>query len=116
VSFVANDAGTARTACFPLVAGDGYTFSARMKTPSTSVFRGACELFLNTGANCGIAASNDSSTRAVLFSTVGNIAWHNVQMTVTIPPGVVSGYVNCGPGGSDGSGTFFFDQVLLVRN
>jgi hypothetical protein len=115
VSFLAADAGTFVSSCITVEGGGQYNFGARAKVPATTAaFRAVCELFFYTGLQCNILSSGDNSASTSVFST-NSTDWQTMEMAVTLPPDIHTATVDCGPGGTGGSGTFLFDQVFLSK-
>ena len=112
VSFDAPAGGWILSDCFTMKPADRYRFSARMKAPATSIYRGVCELFFRTAPNCSIQRSNDTSTTIAIFSG-DSPTWQNVEKNVVVPAGVQSASVNCNAG-AGGTGQFFFDEIALT--
>ncbi len=103
------------TACLPITAGARYTLSARAIAPATAVYRAVCELAVFTGANCDVPLASDAY-QEFFVNSVDAASWQTLQTTITIPARMKTAYVSCGPGGAEGLGNFFFDQIYLVKN
>jgi hypothetical protein len=115
VSFRADDAGAISTDCFTLNPADSYNFGVKVWEPATSMYHGNCQLNYFTGPGCVALSPGDSSLWITLFS--GNSStWQSLQMSWLVPGDIHSGSINCGPGGSGGTGTFYFDQVYLTKS
>jgi hypothetical protein len=114
VSFNAADAGAIASDCFSINAGEVYNFGARIIEPPTSMYHAYCQFAYYTGDNCMPLVPGDGSLWESLM-TIDSPTWQTAQTTVTIPDGMHSGAVNCGPAGSGGTGTFYFDQLYLTK-
>lgn len=113
VAFNPADPDTVLSECVPIQGGDTYHFGAWVKVPRTVLVAG-CELRLRTGPGCTSLSPTDSS-RSVYLDSQDRADWHAIEQVVMVPPEIVSAQVNCGPGGSGGTGTVYLDQVYLTR-
>jgi hypothetical protein len=120
VTFKASDADVVVSNCFAVNPGDKYAWSMRMIEPSTSVYRGSCEVFLYAQTDCQVPTTNGPHpTRYIMGSsdvpTAAPGAWLSIQKTITVPPDAHAANVLCGPAGSGGTGDFFFDQLYFTK-
>jgi hypothetical protein len=113
IAFDPNEPDTILSECVSVQGGDTYNFGARVKLPRTVLVAG-CELRLRTGPGCTIIAPGDSS-RSVLIDSLDREDWHAIETSVQLAPDIVTAQVNCGPGGSGGTGTVYIDQVFLTK-